>query len=229
MNEITHLVEQLKRVEHFKRLSQEDLVAIVNSGQVRNYKSEQVLFMEGETCAGMHVLLTGEINLCKIGPEGQVSILNSIVPVMMFNEVPVLDGGVNPVTAIAKENSKVWFVNCDRFQWLITRFPQLAIGLLRVLAHRNRIMINNYGDLSFRSVTSRIAKYLLDHSDHGEKVIKRVDHPIKNIAARVVTTPEAVSRTLKMISNQNIIIVDRACIRILDRESLSFIAQIYAE
>ena len=93
MDELNQLVDQLKRVEHFKHISPIDLMAIVTSGQVKIYESGTTLFFEGDPCAGMYVLLKGKVDLCKTGPEGQVTILNSIRPVIMFNEVPVLDGG----------------------------------------------------------------------------------------------------------------------------------------
>ena len=60
------------------------------------------------------------------------------------------------------------------------------------------MMINHYGDLSFRSVPARVAKHLVELSLDGSEIIQRSQHPIKVIAARVVAAPEAVSRTLKV-------------------------------
>jgi CRP-like cAMP-binding protein len=226
MIEHANLVDQLKRVEHFKLLSIIDLKTIVLSGHVKGYDAGTTLFLEGDPCAGMHVLLSGKVDLCKTGPEGQVTILNSIHPVIMFNEVPVLDGGVNPVSAIAVEKSCVWYVSCERFHSIITHYPQLAIGLLKVMARRNRIMMSHYDDLSFRSITARIAKHLLDLSDNGNKPIDRLSNPISKIAACVVTVPEVVSRALKKISTQQLIEVDRKSIRVIDPIALQQLAEI---
>jgi CRP-like cAMP-binding protein len=226
MDELTHLVDQLKQVEHFKRLSPVDLMTIVTSGQVKTYEPGTTLFFEGDPCAGMYVLLKGKVDLRKTGPEGQVTILNSIHPVIMFNEVPVLDGGANPVTAVAIEKTSIWHVGCERFQSIITQYPQLAIGLLKVMARRNRVMMAHYADLSFRSTTARIAKHLLVLSDNGKRTINRLSNPIKNMAACVVTAPEAVSRALKQISTQHLIEVDRKSIRIIDPAGLQQLAEI---
>lgn len=226
MDELTRLVDQLQKVEHFKHLSLIDLKTIVASGQVRICEPGSTLFLEGDSCAGMHVLLHGKVELCKNGPEGQVTILNSIRPVIMFNEVPALDGGVNPVSAIAVEKSSVWRVSYERFQSIIVRHPQLAIGLLIVMARRNRIMMSHYDDLSFRSITARIAKHLLDLSNNGKMPIDRQSNPIKKIAACVVTGPEAVSRALKKISSHNLIEVNRKSIQIIDPIGLQLLAEI---
>jgi len=226
MDELTQLVSQLKQVEHFKHLSPLDLMTIVSSGQVKTCEPGTTLFFESDPCAGMYVLLKGKVDLRKTGPEGQVTILNTIRPVIMFNEVPVLDGGVNPVSAVAVEKSLVWHVKCDRFQAIIKQFPQLAIGLLKVMARRNRVLMSHYSDLSFRSTTARIAKHLLVLSDNGNKTINRLANPIKTMAACVVTAPEAVSRALKQISTRHLIEVDRKTIRVIDPAGLQQLAEI---
>ncbi len=226
MDELTQLVNQLKQVDHFKHLSPIDLMAIVTSGHVKPCEYGTILFFEGDPCAGMYVLLKGKVDLRKTGPEGQMTILNTIRPVIMFNEVPVLDGGVNPVSAVAVEKSLVWYVSCEHFQAIITQYPHLAIGLLRVMARRNRVMMSHYADLSFRSTTARIAKHLLVLSDNGNKSINRLSNPIKNMAACVVTAPEAVSRSLKQISTQHLIEVDRKTIRVVDPAGLQQLAEI---
>jgi CRP/FNR family transcriptional regulator len=226
MEKPSELVEQLRRVEHFKNLSQKDLETIISAGNIKRFLKGETIFNEGDSCAGMHVLLQGRVDLFKMSPDGKVSILNTLRPVIMFNEVAVLDGGPNPVCAMAEEDTLVWRVNCERFQQLLHQYPQIALGLLSVLARRNRMMLAQYGDLSFRSVTSRISKYLLSLSEDGQKTINRSQHSIRNIAARVVTTPEAVSRTLKILNEKKIIAVDRKTIRILDLERLQQLARV---
>ncbi len=144
----------------------------------------------------------------------------------MFNEVPVLDGGPNPISARAIEDGRIWFIPCDRFRRLIKRHPELATGLLRVLAKRNRLMISNYCDLSFRSVPARVAKHLIELSEHGTLQIDRAVNTNGTIAAKVVTTPEAVSRTLQQLGSKMFIEIDRESIRVRDVESLQKIAQL---
>lgn len=226
MDEQSQLANQLKKVEYFKKLSLFDLKGIISAGQLRFYDADSTLFFEGDPCAGMYVLLKGKIELRKTGPEGQVTILNTIRPVIMFNEVAVLDGGVNPVSAVAVEKSSLWHVQCNRFLSIITQYPQLALGLLNVMARRNRILVSHYADLSFRSITARIAKHLLNLSDNGKMIVDRSSYPIKTLAAYVVTAPEAVSRALKQFSNQKLIEVNRKTIRIIDPVGLQLLADI---
>jgi CRP-like cAMP-binding protein len=96
-----NLIRQLGRVKHFSSLPESAREAIVTAGRVRRFPASSTIFAEGEPCAGMFVLLAGQVHLCKLGLQGQENIMAVIEPVIMFNEVAVLDGGPNPVTSVA--------------------------------------------------------------------------------------------------------------------------------
>jgi CRP/FNR family transcriptional regulator, dissimilatory nitrate respiration regulator len=91
VDEDTRLVESLRSVRHFKNLGLSDLKTIILSGHSSKYRAGMVIFNEGDPCAGMFVLMRGKVHLCKIGPQGQRNIMSVIEPVIMFNEVAVLD------------------------------------------------------------------------------------------------------------------------------------------
>ena len=94
------LIARMQRLPHFQNLTPDDLQAIVDSGQIKDYPAGQTLFFEDAPCAGLYVLLSGQVHVYKTGPEGQENLMMVIKPVIMLNEVAVLDGGPNPATAI---------------------------------------------------------------------------------------------------------------------------------
>jgi CRP-like cAMP-binding protein len=226
MDDKPNLVERLRTVNHFRYLSLADVQFIVNAGQIRRVTCGETLFDEGEPCSGMFVLVKGRIHLCKLGPQGQVNILSVVEPVIMFNEVAVIDGGPNPVSAIAAENSLLWQINYAAFQDLLNRIPQVGSSLLIVLAKRNRQMIVRYEDLSFRSVLARTAKLLLYLSAEGSRPIDRRACSIQEMANLIATVPEAISRSLGIIKNQGMIKTSRAEIVVLSTKQLADLAQV---
>ena len=157
----------LRNVEHFRKLSIADLRFVINAGHLKRFQSGSVIFHETEPAAGMYVLFSGKVHLCKLSPTGQIQIISIIEPVIMFNELTAIDGGPNPFTAIAEDACLTWNIGYEAFQSLVTRYPDPAIGLalLRVLARRTRLLIDRCEDLSFRSVLARTAKVLLEMSD----------------------------------------------------------------
>jgi CRP/FNR family transcriptional regulator len=226
MESLQSLVEKIRTVKHFQTLSLTDLLTIVSAGQVRHFQSRQTIFSEGDPCSGMYVLLHGRVHLCKFGRQGQMNIIAVIEPVIMFNEVAALDGGKNPLTAIATEDSLLWQIGHAAFQDLLKRIPQIGLSLLSVLAKRNRQMIAHFEDLSFRTVTARTAKLLLDLSEAGRKPIDRHNCSIREMANRIATVPEAISRSLNSMKNQGLISTSRTEIVILSVRELAELAQI---
>jgi CRP/FNR family cyclic AMP-dependent transcriptional regulator len=220
------LVRQLGNVRHFRGLPESARAAIVSAGQVKRFAAGSTIFSEGEPCAGMFVLLSGQVHLCKLGLQGQFQILAVVEPVIMFNEVTALDGGPNPATAVAIQDCVTWNIGCSAFQELMSHYPEVGLSLLPVLAARTRVLVSQYEDLSFRSVLARTAKLLLDLSHYGQQTINRREHSIYEMAARVATTPEAISRSLQTFKKDGHVLSTRTSITVRQPQSLAKLAQI---
>jgi CRP/FNR family transcriptional regulator len=220
------LAQRLAAVPQFRDIPIEGVVSIIRMGELLNYSQGEIIFYEDAPCTGMFVLVTGRVTLNKLVPAGQEGVLNTLEPVIMFNEVATLDGGVNPVSAVTHTNCRIWYISREDMQALIMQYPQIGLSLLGVLAMRNRQLVNYYSDLSFLSVHARLAKHLLDLSRQGEQPIDRRQNPIRLMAARIITTPEAISRTLKAFNTSGLIQYDRLEIQVCDRDGLIEATQI---
>lgn len=223
---VTALVQRLRSVSHFRTASDEDLRVIASAGSIRTFPAGSTIFSEEEPCAGMFVLLAGRVHLYKLGPRGQQSIITTINPVIMFNEVSVLDGGPNLMTAQAIETCVTWHVTHDDFQTLVRSYPQVGSGLLYILAARTRLLLGKYEDLSFRSVLARTAKLLLDLSNYGQRPVNRRANSNREMAAAIATVPEALSRSLQVFRNNGDIVCTRTQIVVRNPAPLARLAEI---
>ncbi len=220
------LLQQLGAVSHFRGLPSNDLRAIIAAGHLRPFPAGVRIFAEGHPCAGMFVLLRGQVQLRLLGPQGQEHILAVLEPVIMFNEVAVLDGGANVVTAVAIQETLTWQISPERFQTLLQTYPVIGLGLLRVLAARNRLLISRHEDVAFRSVLARTARLLLDLSQTGRARIDRRAHPNSELAARAATVPEALSRCLQTLQRNGHLHCTRALIEVVDPAALAALADL---
>ena len=94
-----------------------------------------------------------------------------------------------------------------------------------MLAKRNRALVSQYEDLSFRTVQGRAAKLLLDLSDRGQHPIDRRKHPNHELAARIATGPEAFSRALNTFKRTGCIVCSRAAIIVRCLNDLAALAE----
>ena len=223
---LSTLASRLRQVGHFRNFAEQDLETIVSAGQVLPFPAGSIIFSEDEPCAGMFVLLSGQVHLRKLGPQGQQSMIGAIHPVIMFNEVSALDGGTNMATAQAIEDCVTWSIGYANFQRILQRYPQIGLGLLQVLAARTRLLLSKYEDLSFRSVLARTAKLLLDLSESGQHPIDRRKHPNSVMAATISTVPEALSRSLQVFKKSGDIACTRSSIIVRYPETLAKFAHV---
>ncbi len=217
-----------KQAPHFKHLKLADLKYIFNSGQLKFYRKGNVIVHESAPSAGMFVLFRGKVKICNYSWDGQMQILYVIEPVNMFNELTAIDGGINPMTAIAVEDCITWNIGYQDFERLVKQYPDPAIGLamIRLLAERTRGLIERCEDLSFRSVLARVAKLILELSEWGEKEIDRERYSITELSARVSTTPESISRSLGNLKDRGLISSDRQRITVQNVKQLVEIARL---
>lgn len=229
MESFEDLAHRLGNVSHFRSISLKDRLAIVFTGHFRALPAGTDIIVEGDPSSGMFVLLKGHVHIIKQGMQGQRSIIAEIDPVIMFNEVALLDGGSNPYTAYAAQYCLCWQIEQKTYKELLLRlsgdqYLQVALGLLRVMAQRQRQLLDNYADLTFLTVPKRVAKLIGELSNHGQVIIDRSEISIDEMAAHIGTTPEAISRSLKELRCKGIILPTRKTISVLKPDELARIA-----
>jgi len=222
MKEFTNenLVNRLAMVPHFKGLPIQAIKDIVYGGHINRFDAGTILFQEGGPCAGLFVLFTGHVHLYKLGIHGQESIITSIKPVIMFNEVPVLDGGSNTVSAKAVQDCVTWCISCKNFHQLMKKYPELGTGLLQTMASRNRLLFSRYEDLFSRPVIARVAKVIIHLSQDGQQAINRYQYDNQKLAAMAASVPEAISRSIKALKNEGSIDATRGELKVLSIDQL---------
>jgi CRP/FNR family transcriptional regulator len=197
----------LHRVDYFQDLAEPDLRRLVALSVELRLSPGQVLFFEGEACRGMYVVYQGRVRVYKASPDGREQVLTVAREGQSFAEVPVFDGGPNPASADAMEASTVYLFPRDELLSLVRSSPEIALGVLRVFAQRLRRMTLLVEDLSFRHVTSRVAKLLLqsarEPSDSGQRLTQQ------EMAAMIGTAREVVARSLRTLEQQGAIQMQR--------------------
>ena len=205
-------------VPYFARLDTAAMQAAAARAVCRNYGRGAVIFLEGDPCAGLHVIEEGRVRLYKISAEGREQVVKLLGPGEFFNEVAVFDEGSNPVSAMAALDATLWVIDCASMGDLVSRFPALAEAVIENLAARSRHLLSLVEDLSLRTVSARLAKLLLSQAQTGRAAPRLTSQ--QEMAAQLGTVREMVGRVLRTFEDEGLIQLDRHRIIILDREGL---------
>lgn len=181
-----------------------------------------MIFCEGDPANGFYILETGKVKIFKLSFEGKEQILHIYGPGIPFGEVPVFEGRNFPAYATAIQNSRLIFLERDRFVKVLSQTPSLAMTMLGMLSRRLREFTVQIENLSLKEVPARLASYILTLSAEQENE-EKVTLPLsKNQLANLIgTTPETLSRMLKKLSDEGYISVQAREISIFDVEGLS--------
>jgi CRP/FNR family transcriptional regulator len=100
--------------------------------------------------------------------------------------------------------------------------PQVALNLVKVLSRRVEELIALVEDFSFRHVSGRVAKILLENTGTTSGENPRLTQ--QEIAAIIGTAREMVGRSLKNLEGEGAIKMERNRITITNQETLKEIA-----
>jgi CRP/FNR family transcriptional regulator len=214
------LVSILNRSYYFSGLSDEFLVDLIPGMHLRSCHAGEIVFFEGDACAGLHILQSGRIKLYKQARNGRELVLRNLLPGDSFDEVPVFDGGTNPVTAMALTAVDIWVVDAAAIRQSLLDHPEIARMMIEKLAKNLRGMVSLIEEMAFLPITPRLARLLSQTLVQSPEtgILPRLTQD--ELAARLGTVREVVARSLKELERSGAIAIQRRRILIGDRSVL---------
>jgi len=207
-------LETLRRNEYFDDLPEAMLRDIAARMRLRQYQRGDALFWEGDPCEGLHIIERGSAKIFRLSPQGRQYIVRILQEGDTFAEVPAFDGGSNPVNVEALEDCSVWVVDAELLRQLIRSHPQFAQKVLVNYGRMLRGMVHKVSEMAFYQVTHRLARLI------GE-MAEQTPAPHwtqEQIAARLGTVREVVSRSLRELERSGAIKIEDKRIKIADGE-----------
>ncbi|MBI3932362.1 MAG: Crp/Fnr family transcriptional regulator [Acidobacteria bacterium] len=205
--------ELLRTVPIFAELSDDDTAALARLTSRRRYPKDTVVFFENEEGDSLFVIVEGRIKVTILGDDGREIILSVLGPGDFFGEMALLDNEPRSATAIAVEESELLALNRADFQGVVSEKASITTALIKVLTQRLRRANHQISTLALLDVYGRVARVILDMAREEGKRLKdgriafrRATH--QEIANRIGTTRETVTRMLKDLERQGLIHIE---------------------
>ncbi|MBD3232690.1 MAG: cyclic nucleotide-binding domain-containing protein [candidate division Zixibacteria bacterium] len=217
--------EHLQKCYLCAGLDQDELRQLAEIISIRNLKKDEILFFQGDPAGGFYILLSGKVRIYKASAEGKEYTLHIIDPGQMFAEAAIFGGGGYPANCAAIEDSTIAFIPKIRFTELVQNSPQISLKMIGGLSSFVREFNQKLEELTLKEVSARLAKYIMDES--YKQSSKEVNLAISKgqLANKLGTISETLSRNLKKLRTSNIIDVEGKTIKILDFKRLESIAE----
>ncbi len=211
-------VEFIKSIPYFSGLGQEGLDSIRKCIFEKKAGRGEMLLFEDEPASNLCFVVDGVVKVFKTSADGKEQILQIIRPGESFNDVPVFSGGVNLASAEAMGPVVLYMMKKSELEKILKDYPQVALNVIQILSQRVRHLVSLVEDLSFRNVTGRVAKVLLEYAGDGAGEKPRLTQ--QEMAAMIGTAREMVGRSLKTLEGEGSIRMERNRIIITNPETL---------
>ena len=209
---------------YFSGLSESVLASVSRHFFEKKAVRGDILVFEGEPADALYFVVAGVVKVFKTSADGKEQILRIIRPGDSFNDVPVLSGGINLAGAAAMSVAVLNGIKKKDLEVASKEYPQLALNIIKVLSRRVQEMIELVEDLSFRNVSGRVAKILLEHIGNGNSEKPRLTQ--QEMAAMIGTAREMVGRSFRSLEEEGAIRIERNRIFITNETILKRIAGI---
>jgi CRP/FNR family transcriptional regulator len=220
-------IEFLGKNAVFSHLQIADLKFLVRESVSRNYKKGERIAHYGDVWPYIFLVGKGKVTAVKESAEGRILTIVTIGPGEIFWGAAFFQEGLpNLAALIADEDCQVFLWSQERILPILLDNGRLSWELSGLLVDRMQRASDIVEELAFQPVAVRLAGFLIDYFKESESERVARDLTLDEIAARVGSTREVVSRILHRFANQGLIEITRTEFSFTDKDALRQLAQI---
>jgi CRP-like cAMP-binding protein len=199
-----------------------NLVDLSHEQGVRKLKAKEALYHEGSTPRHIFLVEHGRIKLFRSSEEGRELIVKIAVPGEFIGYMAVINDIPFTTSAVALEDSEVYYVPREDFLRLLHQNPDVSARLLKMLASNVANHEENLVRIAYHSVRKRVAEALLDLDEKYKVEGNRQPIPLmrQDLAQLIGTAKETLIRTISDFKEEGLVSIKDNAILILNEEKL---------
>jgi CRP/FNR family transcriptional regulator len=221
----TDKISALARTALFGELSENELRALADRAVEQRLATGEILFVAGQEARGLYVIVEGTVRAYRESVDGREQVIHVERAGATIAEVPMFDDGAYPSTVAAEQDSIILFIDGRDVRNLCLSHPTIALAALKLLATRLRRCAELVETLSLHEVDERLARLLRGearsrgrHTEEG--IVFELVLTNQQIAARIGTVREVVSRALSRLQQNELVEVNGRVVTIRNEEAL---------
>ena len=133
----------LDAIKLFSQLNPSELNALRKIARERKFATGQEIFKEGGNGDGVYAVKDGLVEISGLVGQERL-VFSEVSPGDIFGEMAVIENKPRSASAIARQDTIVYFIPRDEMLSLVEHSPVLALALLREISHRLREFNHQY-------------------------------------------------------------------------------------
>ena len=218
-------VEVLQGTDLFKELSHSEREQVSKLVKWKSYQKETEVIPHMGQDDDVYIIASGRVTVTLYSFDGKEISYQELGPGETFGELSAIDHLPRTANVLTLKASRIGILNRKDYWWLINLYPSVAAASLKRLAGLVRFLVDRVYQYGALDVNSRIRMEILRLAKENrleEDMVSIQNFPThKEIANRVNTHREAVTRELNELSRLGIIKQNQRVLTVLDISKLA--------
>ncbi|MEP7157718.1 MAG: Crp/Fnr family transcriptional regulator [Betaproteobacteria bacterium] len=203
----------------FSNLSPAQLQSFGSRAAMRTVEKGEVILRQGDVADSIYIIIAGQVKVFmsdETDPSREV-IVSMLGAGNFFGEIPLFDQEPRSASVAAVERTHVQALSYATIQRVIEESPDIGRKLMATMATRLRHADRQIGTLALMNISARVSRVLLELAimSNGQRVVG-APFTQRDLAGMIGASREMVNRTLKALTEQGYIAVQRKSITILN-------------
>jgi CRP-like cAMP-binding protein len=216
-------MDDLARFPFFRPFSTEALSALAAVARWRAFEPGQTVLEAGDPARDVFFIAEGEVRIVMRSAGGHEIILNELGPGQFFGEIAAIDGGPRSVGVVALTRARICVVAAQPFLAFALSTPEASHQVMRMLTALVREKDARLLELTILPVRARLIALLLRLArprEAGGGLVVSPPRPHHELAARIGTRREVVTRILGALTREGLAAPSRGALALPDPEAL---------
>ncbi|MEM9330496.1 MAG: Crp/Fnr family transcriptional regulator [Pseudomonadota bacterium] len=213
-------MENLSDIPLFKSLDRSDGERYGKSCLWKDYDAHELVIDVDEETADVRFIVSGLVRVINRFSVGKEVILSEMKPGQFFGELAAIDGDTRSANVTTLYRSRICIVPQKLFLELLQKSPEVSLEVMRVLTKRIRTLNMRLAEQSFLQAKHRLYAELirLSRPRLGHEGQRSISPPPtqKEMAERIGTRREVVSRELNALQKQGVFEKTRGALVLTD-------------
>ncbi len=202
-------------------INEKALDFIMSWGRVRKISRNSVVFLESEPARSFYIVLKGRVKISRLNRAGNEVVIAILTAGNFFGEMSLLDGLGRSTDALSEESTTLISLREDKFFELLEKFPEIAVEILKEIAHRIRNSDSQIKGLSLLNARGKVASAILrwakdQGEEDGDTVLIKGIPTQKELASYVGLTRETFNRILMSLKKEGFIQIHHGHILVIN-------------
>lgn len=148
------LLEILKDIPIFSKLTQREIASLLNIVHDRSYIAREYIFYQGDPGIGMYIIREGKVRIERKTDSSEIIPLATFKEGDFFGELALVDDEKRSASAIAETDVKLAVIFKPDLDDYISRFPKKGIKILQGISHIVAVRLRQLNEENIKLISA---------------------------------------------------------------------------